>query len=260
MNTTELTAHIEQTLELLAVQTGEAQHSEQFTEYLKSCARFHAYSFGNLMLILWQKPTATRVAGYRTWQKINRYVRKGEKGIAILAPCIYADKENETKSHIFFKTVHVFDLSQTEGESLPEINWRTTEQNTALQEALTALVAANGWQVAYTDDIDGAEGLCQYSTKTINLLNGTGTATLIHEIGHMLLHEDQREMSRDERETEAESVAFVVCTHFGLETAAPMYLASWSEPKQIREHADRIIKTSHRIIESVKPSPVETDD
>ena len=260
MNTAELTAHIEQTLELLAVQTGEARHSEQFTEYLKSCARFHAYSFGNLMLILWQKPTATRVAGYRTWQKMNRHVLKGERGIAILAPCIYGDKEDATKSLILIKRVYVFDISQTEGEPLPEINWRTTEQNTALQEALTALVAANGWQVAYTADLEGAEGMCQHSTKTINLLNGTGTATLIHEIGHMLLHEDQQEMSRDDKETEAESVSFVVCTHFGLETAAPMYLAGWSEPKQIREHADRIIKTAHQIIESVKPSPIETDD
>lgn len=260
MNIAEFTAHIEKTLELLAVQTGEARQSEQFTEYLKSCARFHAYSFGNLMLILWQKPTATRVAGYRTWQKMNRHVLKGERGIAILAPCLYNDKEDATKSHIFFKTVYVFDISQTDGEPLPDVNWRTTEQNTVLQGALTALVQANGWQVAYTDDLEGAEGLCQYDTKTISLPNGTGTATLIHEIGHMLLHEDQREMPRDDKETEAESVSFVVCTHFGLETAAPMYLAGWSEPKQIREHADRIIKTAHRIIEAVKPSPVETDD
>lgn len=260
MNTAELTAHIEQTLESLAVQTGEAQHSEHFTEYLKSCARFHAYSFGNLMLILWQKPAATRVAGYHAWQKMNRHVRKGEKGIAILAPCIYGDKEDATESHIFFKTVWVFDLAQTDGEPLPDINWRTTEQNAELQSALTALVESSGWRVVYTDDLGGPEGLCQYSSKTINLLKGTGTSTLVHEIGHMLLHEDHRDMSREDKETEAESVSFVVCTHFGLETAAPVYLAGWSEPKQIKEHADRIIKTAHRIIECVQPSLIETDD
>jgi hypothetical protein len=129
-----------------------------------------------------------------------------------------------------------------------------------LQGALTALVEANGWQVAYTDDLGDAEGLCKYSSKTIALLSRTGTATLIHEIGHMLLHDDRREMSRDDKETEAESVSFVVCTHFGLETAAPMYLAGWSEPKQIKEHAERIIKTAHQIIESVQPSAAETDD
>jgi len=260
MNTAELTAHIEQTLESLAVQTGEAQHSEQFVEYLKSASRFHDYSLGNILLILWQKPTATRVAGYRAWQKMNRFVRKGEKGIAILAPCVYSDKTDETKTHIFFKTVWVFDISQTDGEPLPEINWRTTEQNAELQLALTALVESNGWHVAYVDDLEGAEGSCRYGTKTINLLKGTGTSTLVHEIGHMLLHEDHQEMSRADKETEAESVSFVVCTHFGLETAAPMYLASWSDPKQIKEHAERIIKTAHKIIESVKPLPVETDD
>ena len=260
MNTTDLTTHIEQALESLAVQTGEAQHSKQFVEYLKLASRFHSYSLGNIMLILWQKPTATRVAGYRAWQKMNRHVRKGEKGIAILAPCVYNDKTDTTKTRVFFKAVYVFDISQTDGEPLPDINWRTTEQNAELQSALTAMVESNGWRVVYADDLGGAEGSCQYSTKTINLLNGTGTSTLIHEIGHMLLHEDHKDMSSEDKETEAESVSFVVCTHFDLETAAPMYLAMWSDPKLIKEHAERIIKTAHKIIESVKPSYVETDD
>jgi len=260
MKAAQLTAQIEESLETLAIQTDVARRSEQFTDYLKSCSRFHSYSFGNLMLILWQKPTATRVAGYRAWQKMNRYVRKGEKGIAILAPCFFKDKEDETQSRIFFKTVYVFDLSQTEGEPLPEIDWRTTEQNAELQSALTKLVESNGWQVTYTDDLEGAEGVCRYQAKTITLLNGTGTSTLIHEIGHMLLHEDQREMSREDKETEAESVSFVVCNCFGLETSAPMYLANWSDPKQIKGHAERIIKTAHQIIEAIQPSPVETDD
>jgi antirestriction protein ArdC len=260
MNAAQLTAYIEQTLETLAIQTAEARQSEQFLAYLRSCARFHAYSFGNLMLILWQKPSATQVAGYRTWQRMNRYVRKGEKGIAILAPCIFKDKDDETKNRIWFKTVYVFDISQTEGEPLPEIDWRTTEQNAELQAALTALVAANGWEVSYTDDLEGAEGMCRYQSRMIALLKGTGTSTLIHEIGHMLLHADQQGMSRQDKETEAESVSYVVCTHFGIETAAPMYLAGWSDPKQIKEHAERIIKTAHRIIESVQPSVSETDD
>jgi hypothetical protein len=260
MNTAELTAHIEQTLESLAVLTGEAQQSEQFIEYFKSASRFHSYSLGNIMLILWQKPAATHVAGYHAWQKMNRYVRKGEKGIAILAPCAYSDKADITKTRIFFKTVWVFDISQTDGEPLPEINWRTTEQNAELQSALTTLVQSNDWQVAYKDGLGEAEGICQYSSKTINLLKGTGTSTLIHEIGHMLLHQDHSDMPREEKETEAEAVSFIVCTHFGLETAAPMYLAGWSDPKQIKEHAERIIKTAHKIIESVKPLPTDTDD
>jgi len=260
MNTADLTAHIEQTLEALAVQTGKAQQSEQFLEYLKSCSRFHSYSIGNIMLIMWQKPIATRVAGYRTWQKMNRHVCKGEKGIAILAPCIYADKEDPKKTRMSFKTVYVFDISQTEGEPLPEIDWRTTEQNAELQSALTMLVEANGWQVVYVDDLGGAEGVCQSRTKTISLLKNTGTSTFIHEIGHMFLHDGQTELSREEKETEAESVAFVVCTQFGQDTATPMYLAGWSEPKKIKEHADHIIKIAHKIIEAVTPSPVETDD
>ena len=129
-----------------------------------------------------------------------------------------------------------------------------------LQEALTSFVEANDWKVTYTDDLDGAEGVCRYSTKTICLLKGTGTDSLIHEIGHMLLHEDQPDMSREDKETEAESVSFVVSTHFGLETKAPEYLASWTEPKQIKEHADRIIQVAHQIIEYVEPSTVELDE
>lgn len=260
MNTSDLTTHIEQALEALTIQTNEAQHSQQYLEYLKSASRFHSYSLGNILLILWQKPSATRVAGYRAWQKMNRYVRKGEKGIAILAPCLYRDKEDATKTRIFFKTVWVFDISQTEGEPLPDINWRTTKQNAELQLALTAFVESNGWHVTYMDNLGGAEGSCQYTSKTINLLKNTGTSTLIHEISHMLLHEGRKEMSREEKETEAESVSFVVCTHFGLETTAPMYLAGWSTPKQLKEHADRIIQAAHKIIEVVTPSPVETND
>ena len=129
-----------------------------------------------------------------------------------------------------------------------------------MQAALTSLVEANGWKVTYTDDLDGAEGVCRYRAKNICLLKGTWTSTLIHEIGHMLLHEDQLGVSREDKETEAESVSFVVCTHFELETAAPMYLASWTETKQIKEHADRIIKVAHQIIESIQPPTVELDD
>ena len=260
MNTSELTAQIEQTLETLAVKTSEAKQSEQFIEYLKFASHFHSYSIGNIILIHYQRSNATYVAGYRAWQKMNRFVKKGEKGIAILAPCIYRDKEDESKTRMFFKTVYVFDISQTEGRPIPEIDWRTTEQNIVLQNALTSLVEDHAWKVTCTDDLDGAEGLCQYSSKTICLLKGTGTSTLIHEIGHMLLHEGHWDMSREDKETEAESVSFVVCTHFGLETKAPEYLASWSEPKQIKEHADRIIRVAHQIIESIEPSVVETDD
>ena len=97
MKTAQLTAQIEQSLETLVVKTGEAKHSEQFTEYLKFASHFHSYSLGNIILIHYQRPTATYVAGYRAWQKMNRFVKKGEKGIAILAPCIYSDKEDETK-------------------------------------------------------------------------------------------------------------------------------------------------------------------
>ena len=260
MNTAQLIAQMERSLEALVVKTGEARQSEQFTEYLEFCSHFHSYSLGNILLIRWQRPAATFVAGYRAWQKMNRFVRKGEKGIAILAPCVYRDREDETKTRIYFKTVYVFDISQTDGIPLPEINWRTTEQNAALQEALTALVRDNGWKVAYTDDLDGAEGVCRHCTKTITLLRNTGTSTLVHEIGHMLLHDDRTDLSREDKETEAEAVSFVVCTHFGLETAAPAYLASWTEPGQIKEHAERIIQTAHQIIASVQPSTVELDD
>ena len=104
------------------------QDSDTFRAYLDAQARFHTYSFGNVLLILAQKPDASRVAGYRTWQSLGRQVKKGEKAIRIIAPAYYKKKEREEQSGedrerqvTFFRGASVFDLSQTEGEPLPEI-------------------------------------------------------------------------------------------------------------------------------------------
>src|SRR5690242_4478341 len=103
--------------------------SETFGAWLRARSAFHDYSFNNTLLIVSQRPDATQVAGYRTWQKLGRQVRKGEHGIRILAPCVVKREtdEGEERSAMFFRTVSVFDVSQTDGEPLPELEYRSLE-------------------------------------------------------------------------------------------------------------------------------------
>jgi antirestriction protein ArdC len=122
---TELNAGIRRTIEQLANETDAARQSELFRDYLKTSAAFWDYSWHNQMLIWRQKPDASFVGGFNTWLKCGRYVRKGEKGIAILAPMFFKDKKpegtQEETTRIWFKVVYVFDISQTDGTPLPEL-------------------------------------------------------------------------------------------------------------------------------------------
>ena len=113
------------------VKAVEAGKSQKLVAYLKAMGRFHNYSLGNAILIGFQKPEATHVAGFRTWQKFSRYVKKGEHGIAIMAPIVWrrrvmpsddpdAKEDSEEEAALAFKTAYVFDISQTDGKPLPE--------------------------------------------------------------------------------------------------------------------------------------------
>jgi hypothetical protein len=200
----------------------DAGHSDRLTALLKTMGRFHKYSWHNVALIATQCPTATRVAGFHTWRTMGRFVRKGEKGIAILAPIVGrrntdADQD-DSKSVLGFRAACVFDVAQTDGEPLPEAAGDPGSQTAALRAA----IVASGIAVESSDDLDGARGTS--AGGRIQILNGLSPAeellVLAHEWGHELLHRaDDRPASRDTRELEAEAVAFVVGEAVGLDTA-----------------------------------------
>ena len=227
---------IKQAVEYL-IQQVQAGKSETLTVYLAAMARFHNYSFGNILAIARQRPRATRVAGYGTWRELGRFVKRGEKGIQILAPMVgyrrrktetspdaSADAENGAKPQpalIGFRAVYVFDVSQTEGADLPEFDRTITGEVGAYRDRLVDFLVQQNIALEFNERIAPALGV-SYGGK-IALLPGQSKAeefvTLVHETAHELLHRAERRTftTPTVRETEAEAVAFVVGQAIGLE-------------------------------------------
>ena len=269
------------------------QSSDEWRRLLKAQAKFHGYSFGNLCLIMSQTGgRATRVCGFNSWIALGRSVKKGEHGIAILAP-VFPRKDEREKAHalsqgadlpghgehllraekgdpVFFRVAYIFDVSQTEGEPLPEHPARDLTGNS--QEArllLGRLVLAaeqEGLRVKYEDpaNLHGAKGYYQRGTKTIVLAKGLAAEqtakTLCHELAH---HHCEHGMPGEKRdraieEAEAEGTAFVVCEHFGIDTSSYTfgYVAGWSGeegPKVVKRVGATIQKAARAIIDRVEP-------
>jgi len=203
----------------------DAGHSDQLTALFRTMSRFHKYSWHNVCRIASQRPTATRVAGFQTWRTLGRCVRKGEKGIAILAPIIGRKRDDpvddEARTIRGFRAAYVFDVTQTDGDPLPAPAEASGDPG-ATYDRLTAAIGKRGIAIEQVDDLDGALGASHGGT--IRLLNGLSPAvaftTLVHEYAHELLHRAaDRPESRDTRELEAEAVAFVVGSAVGLDTS-----------------------------------------
>jgi antirestriction protein ArdC len=221
-----------------------AGRSEALAGYLKAIGRFHRYSLYNVLLIASQKPDASYVAGFRTWNQLGRFVKKGERGILILAPIVRRKPENEegreeaSMSVAGFRAAYVFDVSQTDGKELPQIGIVQGDPREC-RERLRNFAAAQGISVDYSSEIAPARGTS--SGKRITLLPGQSPAeefsTLAHELAHELLHRGDRRGSKSRRirETEAEATAFVVCHVIGLETgsAACDYIQLWDGNAQV---------------------------
>lgn len=221
---------IKQAVDFLLQQL-EAGKSETLTAYLAAMARFHSYSFGNILAIARQRPTASRVAGFSTWKELGRFVKRGEKGIQILAPVVghrrtKNDQEEQTDQKprpvlIGFRAVYVFDVAQTEGADLPEFEHNITGDVREHRERLIEFLARQNIALDYTENIAPALGV-SYGGK-IALLPGQSKAeefvTLVHEVAHELLHKTDRrtKTTATVRETEAEAVAFIVGQGIGLE-------------------------------------------
>lgn len=221
---------IKQAVDFLLQQL-EAGKSETLTAYLAAMARFHSYSFGNILAIARQRPTASRVAGFSTWKELGRFVKRGEKGIQILAPIVghrrtKSDQEQQTDEKprpvlIGFRAVYVFDVAQTEGADLPEFEHNITGDVREHRDRLIEFLARQNIALDYTENIAPALGV-SYGGK-IALLPGQSKAeefvTLVHEVAHELLHKTDRrtKTTATVRETEAEAVAFIVGQGIGLE-------------------------------------------
>jgi len=267
---TEITAELIQAVK-------SAKNDEQIIQYLDFCSRFHNYSLHNRFLIWAHNPEATLAAGFRAWQKVGRHVKRGEKGIPILAPMTVKVKKEEPRDPedledvmedetsrkpevvIRFKVVYVFDVSQTEGKPLPETPDTMVVAGDAshLLPALEGAVRSAGIQLDYVDDLGRAAGVS--SKGKIMLRSSMDTpqrfSVLAHEFAHELLH-GKRERGNPPRkitELEAEATAYVVLKHFGLEGKAPEYLAIYRvEEVDIIASLDRIVSTASKIIRTTE--------
>lgn len=246
------------------------QDSDAFKRYLAAQAIFHRYSARNVFLMLFQRPEASRVAGYKTWQKLGRQVRRGETGITIFAPAPFKQTSTDATTGEGieeliprFKTATVFDIAQTVGEPLPAIKLGDIV-GTAPAGAYAVLVdfaASVGYTLIAHPENDEAEGRSNYEENTISVQTATPERmlhVLIHELVHALTAGIRQAHDRTERETIAEGVAFVACTAIGLDAGeyAFGYIAGYAGQQYgaaiITRLMDTIQKTAVQIIEVVQ--------
>ena len=226
------------------------QDSSRFRLFLTTMSKFHDYSIGNLILITLQRPDATRVTGFVTWKKLDRWVRKGEKGIAILAPMIPSKKKKEEKEEeegpedrpMYFKVVYVFDISQTEGEPLPEFDVPalTGEANEELFAKALGLAKARGLEVSF-ESRPGSPPELKGWFKAPNQIwvrpeepRAQQLKTLLHEEGHYF-SEGVFGIPRRDAETIAESAAYAIGAHYGFDSGVRSfpYVALWAQDKKV---------------------------
>ncbi|WP_298445218.1 ImmA/IrrE family metallo-endopeptidase, partial [Ferrimicrobium sp.] len=224
-------------------------------------SRFRTYSARNALLIARQCPGATHVAGYRTWQSLERQVVKGSRAIKIVAP----NKRDD--GSLGFRTVSVFDISQTTGAALPATpQLLTGEDQAGLFEALLIVAQDRGFTASRGELPDGVNGLCSHLAQTITISATLPprhqAKTLAHELGHALLHGDLG-VTRAIAEFEAESIAYLVCHAFGIESATYTfsYIMQWAggptqaleailtSGERIRATAEAIVDRAQRYLE-----------
>lgn len=269
--------------------------SEKYKTYLTTMSKFHNYSFNNTLLIAMQKPEATLVAGYKAWQKnFERHVNKGEKAIRILAPAPYKIKEERDKldpvtgEMMFdengmpqkeqvevtipaFRAVSVFDVSQTDGKPIPELEAQELLSTVeGYEDFVQALMNVAPVPIGFEDIPGDSKGYFHTEEKRIavqeNMSESQTLKTMVHEVAHSMLH--NKEINRDDlmeapakdrntKEVEAESVAYTVCQHFGIDTSDYSfgYIVGWSSGKDMKElksSLDIIRKTSSELITGIE--------
>jgi len=259
----------------LLIEQLEAGHSEALTSYLTAMSRFHNYSFGNVLEIARQMPSATRVAGFWTWKNLGRSVKAGQKGIRILAPIVGVRRKKDAEANkditkqnervlLGFRNAYVFDISQTDGVELPALNEVTGDPGENI-DRLAAFLKSKGIQLVYTEKIAPALGM-SYGGR-IAILPGQSKAetfaTLIHETAHELLHRSDRRTATTKtvRETEAEAVAFVVGKAVGLvnEEASASYIQLYKGNASLLAESLEVIQQTASVILAALEPPVSED-
>ena len=281
------------------IQDGFKDIAAQYKDYLRTAAKFHRYSTGNVMLILTQRPDATRVAGFNKWRELGRNVRAGEKAIWIFAPCIKRQKKDELEdegdgegkdiltgprpgeislrpSGIYFRPVAVFDISQTDGEALPDAPvWPVIqgESTRALYAAARQALADMGITYTNVREVHGSERTRGYWIAARRLIwvdeslpVDQQTEVLFHELGHAVMGHSEPlspETHRGDKENQAQSIAFIVSSHFGFEVASTTfpYLLSWAyDPndadeslKRLKRNLELVKTAASKIIDAVEP-------
>ena len=250
------------------------RNSKSYADYLKAMSKFPHYSCNNIILIMMQKPEAAQVAGFNTWKSLGRFVKKGEKGIQILAPCPHKkkmtvrDKDgNETEettdvTYLTYRPAYVFDISQTEGDALPSVCKELEGQVDA--KIIDAVVKASDVPIEFIDFLQGGangcysrDGNCIYVKRSLPDIQKF--KTLIHERAHSVLHNTQeaRKLSREIKEVEAESTAYCVCEHFGIDSSdySIGYVTGWGDDDTneiFRQSLARIQKATVEIIKGIE--------
>src|SRR5215204_4641765 len=270
---------VRKAVEMLDAGVERILNGEEFKRYLAFAARFHRYSANNSLLILVQRPNATRVAGYKRWQELGRQVRRREEGIRILAPIFRTVEEEESgeKMRILcsFKIVKVFDVSQTDPvpgaptipeKPRPEVLPGSSLAARTLAQSLARLGEAEGLKLRENDEeldalYPGANSLYSPKKRLIllreTLADDQRAKSLTHELAHHLLHRDvpATEMERPTLEAEAEGTAYAVLSYFGVDASSYSfsYVAHWAEQKEVvKAVLAGVQETAHAIIEAVE--------
>lgn len=271
-------AEVEQLTIKLNEKIAKLRTSDGYRDYLRMQSRFPHYSLNNCLLIMAQKPDAQHVAGYTVWTSLGRHVNAGEHGIRIMAPRTYkraSDTENgagtelveaspkHQQIHLYFRPISVFDISQTSGDPLPTL---TVDELQGRVDGygilMDSLMETSPVPVRFETITSGAKGYYSPTSNEIVVNIGMGEKqtlkTLAHEIGHAVTHSPDnpaaKEKSRAAKETEAESIAYIVCNHYGIETddyTFP-YIGSWSsgmDDKQLSAQITGIKGTAVSIID-----------
>lgn len=252
----------------------EQGQSAMLKQYLAVMSRFRRYSWGNILLIYSQRPEATHVGGFHFWLTLGRHVRKGEKGIVILAPMVGRKRdaddeqmEENEKTRVFgFKACHVWDVTQTDGSDLPEFATVTGDPQDYLKR-LVDFVGAHKIVLEYDARIAPAKGMSSGGKITLlpDLPPAEHLAVLAHEVAHEMLHRGERrtQTTHTVRETEAEAVAFVVASAIGLDvnTASSDYVQLHGGDKAtLAESLAVIQQTAAAILQAIEPGETETAD
>jgi hypothetical protein len=252
--------------------------SGEYAKFLKFSKNFHHYSFNNLVLIYSQMENATKVAGFKTWQKMGRKLKKGAKGIQIMFPIKKTYKQTkidgqaslidnnvntkveevQTIEYFTYRPTYVFDISQTTGEPLPLADTRLNTEN--MQDFFTFLSSFSPYPILEKNLEPALQGYWS-KTKQHIVLNSKQsiddkTSTLLHELTHALYDDFNYKDDRNLSETFVESVAFIVADYFGLDTSKCSfnYITSWAngDIKVILELGDKIQKTANQFINQIK--------